>query len=318
MSSGLWDRWFRQPQSVRFRRVLFHIHVWTGITVGLYILLICVSGSVLVYRNELYRTFSPAPIVVTGSGRSMPIEDVTAAARGAFPGWDVTDVQYGETDRHAVLITLARGDDSKRRLLHPFTGDDLGDPTPAGFRFTTWLMDLHANLLYGDVGRRVNGVGALFVLAMCLTGGILWWPGVKNCRASLTVDLRAQWRRITWSLHSALGFWFFAFIVMWGISGAYLSFQQAFGAMFDYLEPFDEANPAERVVDTIQYWLAYLHFGRVNGIGIPCRGLGLCDSASKLTWAVVGLVPPLLFLTGAVMWWNRVLCRRIGAGRRSG
>jgi uncharacterized iron-regulated membrane protein len=30
----------------------------------------------------------------------------------------------------------------------------------------------------------------------------------------------------------------------------------------------------------------------------------------KAFWAFVGLVPALMFVTGVVMWWNRVLRRR--------
>jgi uncharacterized iron-regulated membrane protein len=281
--------------------------VWAGIGLGLYVLVIGVSGSVLVYRNELYRTFSPQPVLVEGSGKTMPVDGLKNAAARTFPDYAVTDVKAGETPRHAVEITLKRGSDTKRRLLHPFTGADLGDPIPAGFRFTTWLLDLHDNLLGGETGRQVNGIGALFVTLLCVTGAVIWWPGIQSWRGSLIPDRRANWRRLNWSLHSALGFWGFAFILLWGVTGMYLSFPQHFAAAFDALEPLDESHPVERVVDRIQYWLAYLHFGRLGGRGIPGCGRGLCDSTTKLVWAVVGLVPPLMVVTGVLMWWNRVI-----------
>ncbi len=302
-----WRRWVQRPQDLFLRKVLFQIHLWTGIAVGMYVLVICVSGSVLVYRNELYRAFSPQPMIVAGSGNPMDIADLKSAASRAYPDYEVTDVRAGETPHHAVEITLKRGSEVKRRLLHPFTGKDLGDPLPAGFRFTASLLDLHDNLLGGETGRRVNGIGALFVTLLCMTGAIIWWPGIKSWRRSLTLDRRANWQRLNWSLHSALGFWFFAFILLWGITGMYLSFPQVFSAGFDFLEPFDASNPAERVVDSIQYWLAYLHFGRLGGRGIPGCGRGLCDSTTKVIWALFGLVPPLMFVTGARMWWNRVI-----------
>jgi len=302
-----WRRWVRRPQELGLRKVLFQIHLWTGIGAGVYVLVICVSGSVLVYRNELYRTFQPRPTVVTGSGESMTVEDLKSIAHRAYPGYEVTDVRRGETANHAVEIALKRGKAMKRRLLHPFTGEDLGDPMPAGFRLTAWLLDLHDNLLSGETGRKVNGVGALCVTLLGITGAIIWWPGVGSWRRSLTLDYRANWTRLNWSLHSALGFWFVAFVLLWGITGMYLSFPQAFAAGFDVLEPFDESLPVERVVDRVQYWLAYLHFGRLGGRGIPGCGRGLCDSSTKMIWAVFGLVPPLMFVTGAVMWWNRVV-----------
>jgi len=116
-----WGRWVRRPQELFLRRVLFQIHLWTGIGVGVYVLVISVSGSVLVYRNELYRTFSPQPTVVAGSGESIAMEELKSAARRAYPGYEVTDVRKGETANHAVEITLKHGKEMKRRLLHPAT-----------------------------------------------------------------------------------------------------------------------------------------------------------------------------------------------------
>ena len=58
----------RQPQKLWLRRALFQVHLWSGIALGLYVLMMSVTGSVLVYRNELYRAATPPPIISTGSG----------------------------------------------------------------------------------------------------------------------------------------------------------------------------------------------------------------------------------------------------------
>jgi uncharacterized iron-regulated membrane protein len=147
----------------------------------------------------------------------------------------------------------------------------------------------------------------LALLLLSATGVIVWWPGVSRWRRSVFVDIRANWKRLNWSLHSVLGFWFFAFILMWSLTGIYLSLPDQVSAFFDSIEPLDEADPVERTVDRIQYWLAYLHFGRLGGRGIPGCGRGLCDSITKAIWAAVGIVPVLMAVTGAVMWWNRVV-----------
>jgi uncharacterized iron-regulated membrane protein len=79
-----------------------------------------------------------------------------------------------------------------------------------------------------------------------------------------------------------------------------------FQALADALDPPHDGG-FDRISDRVLYWLAYLHFGRINGIGIPCNGPGLCDQATKATWALFGLTPALMFVTGAIVWWNRVL-----------
>ncbi len=304
---SIFQRWLQQPQGLLVRKALFQVHLWSGLVVGLYVLVISLSGSVLVYRNELYTAFSPQPVIVQGVGNPLAADDLRGAARRAYSGYEISNVQAGETPNHAVEITLTRGEQTRRRLFHPYTGEDLGDPLPAGFRMTQWLLDLHDNLLSGPTGRKVNGIGALFLLLLCATGAVIWWPGIKTWRRSLSVDLRPRSTRLIWSLHSALGFWSFIFIVMWGLTGTYLAFPEVVADAFDHVQPFDVSNAGERLVDHIQYWLGYLHFGRLGGRGIPGCGRGLCNSTTKLIWALVALVPPVMFVTGALMWWNRVV-----------
>jgi len=50
----VWKRWVEHPQRLWLRRFLFQVHLWSGVALGLYILMISVTGSVLVYRNELF------------------------------------------------------------------------------------------------------------------------------------------------------------------------------------------------------------------------------------------------------------------------
>ena len=304
-----WNQWIRAPQTLWLRRAIFQVHLWTGLGIGFYLVMICVTGSVLVYRNELYRAFSPEPVIVVGSGESLTPDALTDVARRVYPDHDVTNVRMGETPNHAVEISFSEDGETMRRLFHPFTGEDLGDPLPVGYRASAWMLDLHDNLLGGPTGRRINGIGAFSFIVLAVTGAVIWWPGIRSWRRSMVFDLRANWRRLNWSLHSAFGFWFVPFVLIWGVSGVYLSFPAAFQGIVDYLDPFDPSNPIERLGDRVLYWLAYLHFGRLGGRGIPGCGRGWCNETTKAIWAVVALIPPTLLVTGVVMWWNRVIRR---------
>ena len=74
----------------------------------------------------------------------------------------------------------------------------------------------------------VNGVGALCLAAMCLTGAVIWWPGGTNWRRSLSIDFTRQWKRVNWDVHSAVGFWTVVFIAMWAVTGVYFAFPSGF------------------------------------------------------------------------------------------
>jgi uncharacterized iron-regulated membrane protein len=52
-----------------------------------------------------------------------------------------------------------------------------------------WLVKLHSNLLSGSTGKIVNGIGGIGLTLLCLTGAVIWWPGIEHWRRSMTVEL---------------------------------------------------------------------------------------------------------------------------------
>jgi uncharacterized iron-regulated membrane protein len=311
-----WQCWVRKPQQLWLRKAFFQAHLWSGIGLGLYIFTVSVTGSVLVYWNELYRAATPAPIVSKSSQPRLTEEQLTADARRLYPGYRVVKISRSRNPDQAVSITLQRGDRLKHRLFDPRTGSDLGDSVSIAMRLVSFILDLHDNLLAGPTGRIVNGVGAFAVLAVALSGIVIWWPGSKTWRRSLTLHRGVGWKRFTWHLHSMIGFWSFAFVLIFGLSGIYLCFPERFQDLADRLDPVTAPYGRIPLADQVIYWLAYLHFGRIGGIGIPCRGPGLCDQTTKAIWALFGLAPAAMFVTGAIMWWNRVLRPRMATAPR--
>ena len=315
MSSGnklnFWERWLRQPQRVWLRRALFQLHLWSGIVLGIYIFVMSVTGSVLVYSNELYRAATPSPIISTDTAPRLSDAQLAQAAKHVYQGYDVERLTRPRNPDQAVDVWLRRGHESKKRLFDPRSGADLGDSVSTSIWLVSKTLELHDDLLAGRSGRKVNGIGAGSLLLLAGTGLAIWWPGIKSWRRSLVLHRGVGWKRSIWHLHSMAGFWSFAFIVVFGLSGIYLSFPEAVQDFADWLQTPTPANAGFRIVDKIIYWLAFLHFGRINGIGIPCRGPGVCDQTTKAVWAIFGFAPALMFVTGAIMWWNRVLRRRM-------
>ena len=291
----LLERWLRYPQTVRARRLFFQVHLWTGIGVGLYVLLISISGSVVVFRNEMLRKFAYPPPKFTGPGQRLAPEELKQAAQRAHPEFVVDRVMEARDPDQAVVVWLVRGEERQQRYVHPYTGADLGNSLSVGYRVVTWFIDLHDNLLTGRTGRVVNGIGGIFTTALALTGAIIWWPGIKKWRRSLWLDWKASGWGFHWSLHSMLGFWFIAFILLWGISGIYLAFPNPFDELVEFLDPVEQASKVPRLGDTALFWLTRLHFGRWGGI------------PTKVLWTIFGLVPSVLFITGVYMWWNRAV-----------
>jgi uncharacterized iron-regulated membrane protein len=313
-------RWLRQPQQVWLRRALFQIHLWLGLALGLYVVVLSLSGSVLVYRIELNRYVEAPRAALRDDVKPMTADQIRAAAARAYPGWTITGVYEGRyTSRGGRAggrgprrppdptagVEFERGREKKYRLFDPYTGADLGDNFTSGQAAVLWLVRLHDELLLERPdGPWWNGALSLAFTLVVLTGLVVWWPGVARWTRSLRVSTRSGWRRFNWDLHGALGFWLFLFMLMWGISGWYLGMPEPLTALAErYSDPNVEYG--KRPADIVLAWLARIHFGRWRD---PTWGPWL-----QALWAGVGLVPAIMFVTGTIMWWNRVVRRRRNA-----
>jgi uncharacterized iron-regulated membrane protein len=274
-----WQQWVQRPQGLWVRKAFFQVHLWVGLGIGLYVLVISISGSAIIYRRELMRKSSRKTVVVAESGHRMSVEELTEHAQQAYPTYEVDNLREAQTSDQPDDVVLERAHKRIERLFDPYTGADLGNPHSVIDRIVEWLADLHDNLLAGQTGRLVNGIGSCFVTLLSLTGAIIWWSGIKNWRRSTAINWKANFPRLNWDLHSAIGFWCSLFVLVWGISGIYFCFPAVFRPLFG---------------GSFLYWIVQLHIGRF-------------DWFTEALWTMLGLVPAILAGTGVLMWWNRVL-----------
>ena len=316
MPARLLSRWLHRPQQVWLRRALFQLHLWLGLALGLYVVVLSLTGSVLVYRIELDRAFASPRAQLRSDVAPMNAEQIRAAVARGYPGWTITELyegryvarggprgsgRGGRAADPTASVYLQRDGETKRRLFDPYTGVDLGDSFTRGQSSVLWMVRLHDELLMRSAGRWWNGALSCAFTLIVLTGMIVWWPGVARSTRSLRLDTRSGWRRFNWDLHSVLGFWLFPLMLIWGVSGWYLGIPEPLSALAErYSDMVGESD--ERPGDAVLAMLTQLHFGRWR---TPVWGPWL-----KALWAVVGLIPAAMFVTGTVMWWNRVVRRR--------
>ena len=365
-----------RPQTVLLRRILFQVHLWFGVITGLYLLVVCVTGAALVFRIDMQKAIFPELFQPKTDGPPAELATLLASVERAYPDYRLSGVDAPTTARRTVLAYVSLGREFRTVLVDPVDAQVLGELSDQSFIRT--LQDLHFDLLAGRRGRVVNGIGAFCLLAMCVTGLVIWWPGLPSWRRALAVDFRRGWKRITFDLHSAVGFWALAMIAMWAVTGVNFAFGSQVRSAVNWLSPLtsvrapssnvavrgqqprqewsaliDEARRhmpgryAARVVlpssdeaafqvlfakttptplgpnalepvyldqytgtvlqaprsqptagDTIMAWMGPLHVGNFAGPMV------------KGAWFLIGLAPPLLFVTGFIMWWNRVLRER--------
>lgn len=273
------------------RRVLVRLHRWAGIALAFYVTLICLTGSVLVYRPELYRLFEPQPHEVPVGTRQLSNAELLEAAGRAFPERRPIEVWRADRPDHAATIDFEHRGGRSNHLFDPYTGRPVGPALPLGFCATTFLLRLHTELAGGETGRLANGAFALGLVFLALTGVLAWRPRRARERAG---GLRR--------LHLTAGIWSAIFVLMWGITGFHLVFPDLTMRAIEHVAPLDMNSQAEWVGDTITYWLAYAHFGRFGGVVPGCARGSWCADVFKLAWTLIALAPAFLAVSGLILW----------------
>jgi len=338
---GSLQQFFRQPQRLWLRKALFQIHLWSGIGAGLYVLLISVSGSAVVFRQDIFKAYESPVILVEAVGERMNSDQVREAAEQLYPGYQASQVyEFADEPRRAVEVRLEKGSWVKNRLFDPFSGVDLGNSVPWQISVTAWFYDLHVELFGGRPGRQINAVGGGLWVVLALTGLIVWWQGIQNWKRGFLIRLKSGWKRLNWDLHSSLGFWTLLFTVMWGLTGVFAAIPDPFRNAVDYLEPLQRidspaAVPGQRGASGVAQSQdrgatpenpAGQRGRRGGGRGRrpqfkPRVGDQILRGAYalhfgnfggttlKIAWVVLGLAPGVLFITGLLMWINRKVRR---------
>jgi uncharacterized iron-regulated membrane protein len=218
------------PRQLQLRRAAFQIHLWGGLALALYLVVISLSGSILVFKDELLRGSLPSKLRTLPAGRLLSPAEALHNFLQTEPRAHLDGMQLPSPVLPAFLLegTDAQGR-ATRWLMQPQSGGL--ETRPPGW--IDWVNDLHNYLLLPKAwGMQVNGIGAGILLVLAVTGLVLWWPGVKVWTRGLKVRVRANWRRVNYDLHSAIGFWTLAIVLWWAVSGVYFGYyRQVTGAV---------------------------------------------------------------------------------------
>ena len=222
--------------SRRIRRALFHVHRWLGVGAALYVLLIGLTGAAVVFRPEMQRAAYPAFFAPdrSASEQTADVRAVLSELKSRYPGYNLAGIDWPTYRRDSFLAYLSSGNAFRTVFLHPVSGEVIGELPYDRIR---WLQDLHIELLGGRTGRRLNGIGAMALMLMCLSGLVLWWPGLPRWRSSLWVSRGRGWTRANRDLHGAVGFWISALLLVWSTTGVSFTAPQLFRSAVNAVLP---------------------------------------------------------------------------------
>jgi uncharacterized iron-regulated membrane protein len=166
-------------------RICRTIHAWGGAALALLILLISLSGTLLVWKQEYLKWDLPqtrADFVPSPEALAV----IATAAEAQFMPNTTTQIDFA-TEHFALSKVLLN--DSSFAFLD--TQGRLVGHWAMNARFEDWLYDLHHRLLSGTIGLTIAGLSGLLMALLVIAGVVAFWP------------LRRGWRQGFWPRHGA-------------------------------------------------------------------------------------------------------------------
>ena len=213
----------------RWFRFNLWLHRWASLVVTLPFLVLCVTGTVLIFHDEIDRAMGVVPAGQLAAAEQRPaLAESVANVLAAHPGQRVLSVGEDADDHPGVLLVsiAPAGDRDFRRSVASFT--DLATGKPLATKdldktFTGVLLDLHARWFLGPLGELLDALLALLVLLSLLSGLVVYAPYVK--RIAFGVLRRGRSRRLLQlDLHNFIGVVVLGWAFVVTVSGFMLGF----------------------------------------------------------------------------------------------
>jgi uncharacterized iron-regulated membrane protein len=215
---------------MKLRSFIFWPHLIAGVSAGLVILLMCVTGVLLTYERQLiawadsgYRSIRPSTDAVP-----LSMETLLGRVRTGHPDVRPTTVTLRSDEGAAVAIAAGQ----RTLYVDRYSGGVVGEASRGGVRklmadLRAWHRWLAVDGEGRPLARAITGWSNLLFLFIVMSGIYLWfprkwtWPQVRSV-VLFNASARGKARDFNW--HNVIGSWCAVLLFIVVLSAAPISF----------------------------------------------------------------------------------------------
>lgn len=237
-----------------FKKIIGKIHGWLGLTSGLIVVIIALTGCLYAFQEEIQDMMQPFRYVKAENKPFIQPSRLRAIAETQLPGKHIHSVAYGsKTDAAKVSFYAFEPEEYYDMVfINPYSGEVM-KVLDMEKGFFPWVLDGHFYLwLPPTIGQPVVAIATLIFVVMMITGIILWWPRNKAAKKQrFSVKWNAKWKRVNYDLHNVLGFYMTWVVIFIALTGLVWGFQWFAKAAYwsvggekstEYLEPLSDTT----------------------------------------------------------------------------
>ena len=213
----------------RWHRANLWVHRWAGLVATLPFLILCLTGTVLIFHDEVDSAMGVLPPAPGIAVASRPMDASVQNVLANRPGEKVMFVGIDEEDHPGLLLlaTVPNGQTGfKNDTLH-FTNIATGELAKGSGQsrttLTGFLLELHAQWFLGPLGELIGAVIALLVFAALISGLVVYAPHAR--RVAFGVVRRGRGTRLLQlDLHNLIGVVVLGWALVVTVTGFLLGF----------------------------------------------------------------------------------------------
>lgn len=219
-----------------FKKVFFQIHWFLGITAGLILSLMGVTGAIYSYEQPIQKWLNPNSytVAVENKEKMTPVE-IYQHFQTKNPEMKINSITIAQAPEEASNINIVKEGARKgyTMMVNPYTAEIL--PEIKGKEFFQFIQQLHRNLTVGEVGKQITGASTLMLIFFVLSGLYLRWPKKHSVKQWFAIKPKLKGRNFLWDLHAVVGTWVVIFYLLLACTGLYWSYDWWRSGMFKVL-----------------------------------------------------------------------------------
>lgn len=279
----------------------FLIHKWLGIVCGIIVFIVCITGCIYTFYDELKLKVYPDRFLLENTDHNsppLPLSSLIKTAQAALPeGEKVSRIDLYPAPGRTWVFRAQKTNESgfgynnyyqyhKRVFMNPYTGEVVKVENTK-YEFFQIVLQLHRNLALGDtIGSPVIGTATIIFILLLISGMILWWPKNrkwKTVKRAVWIDPKVKWKRLMYDIHNVSGFYSFLIALVIALTGVFYSFEfikKGYANLFNQFstvtkQPAEAAAPInihyEDPLDNVLYYTLQQH-AQADMMSIRLRG----------------------------------------------
>ncbi|MGB3206130.1 MAG: PepSY-associated TM helix domain-containing protein [Crinalium sp.] len=214
---------------MKFREIAFTLHQYLGLFLGIVLVIMGVTGSLLVFGHEIDHFLNPNLFKISPQGERVPIELVLNNIRSYYPDLKLQSITLPQQPTDVYELRMLSSNSSAVNVYaDPYKGVVLGSRLEDE-GLINFLFNLHVYLLAGDTGMTIVGIVGLLLILISITGVIVW-SGWRRFSQGFSIKWSGNWRRLNFDIHKVAGIFSVAFLLLIASTGSAIAF-------YSFVEP---------------------------------------------------------------------------------